>query len=481
MASIPGLTSSLRVAKGRSHMTERILNLTLEILYLLTGEDHIVVKKEPGGRVKEPPPPSLIHERNNDQRILELTNKIIQLLTGEVPIRCQDVTVYFSMEEWEYLEGHKDLYTDVTMKDHRPITSPDGSSDTLERSPTPLLLPNDDKERSEDEEFNIVVVDIDPQTEDEQMDIKIKEEEIPTDISTVCSEETAIEFLQKHNIIPRGRKCDNSHDMRPSFSDEQPRWRCHKRACRSKKGIRQDTWLEGSKIPLKTVVHFIYCWSRELTSIKFCKQKLNMSQPSVVDWNNYMREVCVWRMEKMDTTIGGEGLFVEIDESLFIHRKNNAGRHLPQQWVFGGLCRETKECFILKVPNHSTETLLPIIRQKVRPGSIIISEHWRAYIDIEANDYKHQTMNHRYHFVDPETFANTQQVKQMWGSAKWGNKKRRGTNSNFLDSYLAEFMWRMRINDHDPFYAILKDIALFYSSVREQRNSQIQGIGSGNH
>ncbi|XP_077323387.1 uncharacterized protein LOC143957112 [Lithobates pipiens] len=124
--------------KDRSHMTKEILNLTLEIIYLLTGEDYVPVSKSDvhitrsmssrvSGRwgishspIMELPSPSLITKNNNDQKILEVTQKIIELLTGEVPIRCQDVTVYFSMEEWEYIEGHKDLYKDFMME-NRPL------------------------------------------------------------------------------------------------------------------------------------------------------------------------------------------------------------------------------------------------------------------------------------------------------------------------------------------------------------------------
>ncbi|KAM4691147.1 gastrula zinc finger protein XlCGF66.1-like [Rhinophrynus dorsalis] len=131
------------MTKGQNQMAERILNLTMEIIYLLTGENYIVVKKSgdpdthstspwvPEGHcrtqspIMEPPPVSLKHKRNNDQKILELTNEILHLLNREVPIRCEDVAVYFSLEEWEYLERHKEFYKEVKMVDHQPHSSVD--------------------------------------------------------------------------------------------------------------------------------------------------------------------------------------------------------------------------------------------------------------------------------------------------------------------------------------------------------------------
>ncbi|XP_066450285.1 gastrula zinc finger protein XlCGF57.1-like [Eleutherodactylus coqui] len=132
------LNDSPSMSKDGNEVAKRILNISLEIIYLLTGEDYTIVKKtsrdcktpnshlhESGGwsrsqsPITEAPPHLPIHE----QKILELANKITELLTGEVPIRCQDVAVYFSMEEWEYLEEHKDLYKDVKMENYQPLIS----------------------------------------------------------------------------------------------------------------------------------------------------------------------------------------------------------------------------------------------------------------------------------------------------------------------------------------------------------------------
>ncbi|XP_073467817.1 gastrula zinc finger protein XlCGF66.1-like isoform X2 [Aquarana catesbeiana] len=144
------MTSSMRMEEDRSHMTEKILNLTLEIIYLLTGERFPLVKSGDHMTITVPPCDSLKPERHNMQKILEVTKKMMELLTGEVPIRCQDVTVYFSMEEWEYLEGYKDLYKDVMMDNQPPLTSPIDGREMRKTSEDCLTLSPDCKVEDED-------------------------------------------------------------------------------------------------------------------------------------------------------------------------------------------------------------------------------------------------------------------------------------------------------------------------------------------
>ncbi|XP_056387529.1 zinc finger protein 436-like isoform X2 [Hyla sarda] len=138
--------------KERKHVTDAILNLTLEIIYLLTGEDYTFVKELSTSLIKRSCVGSHVSEgwnrkrtlttqRNNEQKILKLANKITELLTGE---------------EWEYLEEHKEVYQDVIMESNHLLTSPVKSNKRKipERCPSPLH-----PEDSTDEYHKILKID----------------------------------------------------------------------------------------------------------------------------------------------------------------------------------------------------------------------------------------------------------------------------------------------------------------------------------
>ena len=131
--------------------------------------------------------------------------------------------------------------------------------------------------------------------------------------------------------------------------------------------MRKRTWLKGFHLTYRQIILFIYCWSKELTSVSFCKTELQIEEKEAIKLNKYIREVCAMTMIANPIIIGGPNTTVEIDESMFSRRKNQVGRVLPQQWVFSGLCRETGDCFLIPVPKRSNETLMPIISANILP------------------------------------------------------------------------------------------------------------------
>ncbi|RUS84503.1 hypothetical protein EGW08_007742 [Elysia chlorotica] len=91
------------------------------------------------------------------------------------------------------------------------------------------------------------------------------------------------------------------------------------------------------------------------------------------------REVCTEallssREEGTPTQIGGPNLTVEVDEAKFGKRKYHRGRVVEGQWVLGGICRETRDCFLVPVQDRGADTLLSIIRERVAPGTTVLTD-----------------------------------------------------------------------------------------------------------
>ena len=138
------------------------------------------------------------------------------------------------------------------------------------------------------------------------------------------------------------------------------------------------------------------------------------STETVCDYKRYCCDVCFNIVSEMNgDKICGEGFPVEIDESKFGKMKYHKGRYIKGQWIFGGICHETKQFFVTPVDKRDSATLIPIIVEKIQAGSTIISDCWKSYIILTQLDFEHLTVNHKYHFVDPVTFAHTQNIENF--------------------------------------------------------------------
>ncbi|CEF60059.1 Transposase, ISXO2-like domain-containing protein [Strongyloides ratti] len=258
----------------------------------------------------------------------------------------------------------------------------------------------------------------------------------------IRDETAAIKYLQKRGLIPETKKCENSHEMKLSFG-------------------------AGTRLPLKTAIFFIYHWANEETSGERMKKELELGSCTTVDWNSLLREVCLFMEKKDKSKIGGKGFTVEVDETLFARRKHHAGRMLGQQWCFGGICRETKKCFVEPVADRSLETLMEVLKRRVYPETLIIFDMWRGYFQVGASGYEHLKVNHKYNFVDPLTNAHTQNIERVWRSVKERSKKHNGTYRSMLEGYMHEFTWRKKNKDNE-FESILRDIVIFNDFLNEE-------------
>ena len=134
------------------------------------------------------------------------------------------------------------------------------------------------------------------------------------------TEERAV-YYQVCGLLPMYSNCRNGHPLR-LYLGKQIQWCCTIKSCKEKRRVRSGTWFKRTRLSFVTVLRFIYGWAIECTSISWCLRELQITQPTVVDWNAYMRDACIAKLEhRTRKSIGGEGLIVEIDESLFTKRK----------------------------------------------------------------------------------------------------------------------------------------------------------------
>lgn len=169
----------------------------------------------------------------------------------------------------------------------------------------------------------------------------------------------------------------------------------------------------------------------------YLSEILEVSENTLVDWGNYVRETISNYYVKNPLILGGDNA-VQIDESLFGgKRKYHRGDHHyhEKSWVFGMVEENTNRCVFWPVEKRNAPTLQSIISEHILPGSTIKSDLWSAYKKLGHLGYKHLTVNHSLCFVS-ELGVHTQLIESCWSQLKAVFKMKRGTRAQHLTGYL---------------------------------------------
>ena len=104
---------------------------------------------------------------------------------------------------------------------------------------------------------------------------------------------------------------------------------------------------------------------------------------------------------------------VEADESYFGgHRKGRRGRGAAGKVAVFGLLKRNGKVYTVAVPNTQTATLLPIIREQVKPDSIVYTDCYKSYDAPGVSEFSHFRINHSTHFAERQNHING--IENFW-------------------------------------------------------------------
>jgi transposase len=156
-----------------------------------------------------------------------------------------------------------------------------------------------------------------------------------------------------------------------------------------------------------------------------------------------LREL-IYRNDDDAGLLAGE---IEIDESYFGgKRKGKRGRGATGKVPVFGLLKRNGKVYAVIIPDAKSQTLMPIIRQKVTPDSIVYSDAFCSYNALDVSEFKHYRINHSKLFADKHNHING--IENFWNQAKRHLRKYNGIPKSHFHLYLKECEWRF--NNSDP-------------------------------
>ena len=148
---------------------------------------------------------------------------------------------------------------------------------------------------------------------------------------------------------------------------------------------------------------------------------------------------------------------VELDESYFGgHRKAQRGRGATGKTAVFGILKRGGQVYTQIIMDTKTDTLMPIIRHKIKPDSIVYTDCWRGYNALDVSEFKHFRINHSVLFANEKNHING--IENFWNQAKRHMRKFNGVPKEHFNLFLKECEWRFNMGSPKELLDDLKNI-----------------------
>lgn len=138
-------------------------------------------------------------------------------------------------------------------------------------------------------------------------------------------------------------------------------------------------------------------------------------------------------------------------------RKGRRGRGAAGKVAVFGLLKRDGKVYTAIIPNAKTETLLPIIQEKVKPDSIVYTDCFGAYNALDVSDFHHVRINHSELFADRYNHING--IENFWNQAKRHMRRFNGIKRENFYWFLKECEWSFNGGTHQM---LLKQLKYWY-------------------
>ena len=255
----------------------------------------------------------------------------------------------------------------------------------------------------------------------------------------ISDEETCLQALKNHKVFYNETPCKACSGTMRTMTGRHM-LRCSN--CRKEETGRAHSFFASSRLKLHEILRLGYFWllglGRDQTVV------VTKHSPRIVtNFFIYFRQLVSQSLEENACVIGGPGIVVEIDETKMGKRKYHRGHRVEGVWLLGGVEKTPqRKCFVIPVPDRTTETIQQAIQSHVLPGSIIRTDCWKSYSYLgSSSEYIHQAVNHSLHFTDPATGVNTNTIEGTWAGLKRKVPVRNRVQQG-MEGQIMEFIWR---------------------------------------